>query len=350
MALFKIDQTSVEPVARTTFQQQGLRERQDIQSILRQNIEIVAPDAFVIAEEFSNWEDSRRSIDILAIDKNADLVVVEIKRTEDGGHMELQALRYAAMVSAITYDQIVSAHQRYMDKHGIDGDARSRIEEFLDDESPGDDFGKNVNIVLVSSDFSKEITTTVLWLNEIGTNIRCVRLIPYVLNGETLIDVQAVLPIPGTEALQVQIREKKQEERVARDSSRDFTRYDVTVAGKTYPNQNKRSTMFHLIKGVIDNGATPPQVIDAIPARTRTLFRDFEGELDSSAVQSILMAEDKGGRHPLTKRFFCEDGEPFHHGGRTFVLSNQWGTDTLPSIADLRRHFPEAGISVEPNG
>ena len=36
-----------------------------------------------VAEEFSDWEDSHRRIDLLCLDKDADLVVVELKRTED---------------------------------------------------------------------------------------------------------------------------------------------------------------------------------------------------------------------------------------------------------------------------
>jgi hypothetical protein len=39
-------------------------------------------------------------------------VVVEIKRTEDGGHMELQAIRYAALVSSMTLDQAIAAYAR----------------------------------------------------------------------------------------------------------------------------------------------------------------------------------------------------------------------------------------------
>ena len=57
------------------------------------------PSGMVLAEEFGEWEASRRRIDLLVLDKDANLVVVELKRTDDGGHMELQALRYAAMVS-----------------------------------------------------------------------------------------------------------------------------------------------------------------------------------------------------------------------------------------------------------
>jgi len=61
----------------------------------------------VVSEEFGDWEDSRRRIDLLGIDKAANLVVIELKRTEDGGHMELQAIRYAAMVSKMTFDRLV---------------------------------------------------------------------------------------------------------------------------------------------------------------------------------------------------------------------------------------------------
>ena len=46
----------------------------------------------VIAEEFGDWGASRRQIDLLCIDKEANLVVIELSRTEDGGFMALQAI------------------------------------------------------------------------------------------------------------------------------------------------------------------------------------------------------------------------------------------------------------------
>ena len=51
----------------------------------------------VMAEEYGDWEESHRRIDLLALDRSADLVVIELKRTHDGNHMELQALRYAVL-------------------------------------------------------------------------------------------------------------------------------------------------------------------------------------------------------------------------------------------------------------
>ena len=82
------------------------------------------PDVIIIAEEFSDWKDSRRRIDLLGVDKNGNLVVIELKRTEDGGHMELQALRYAAMVSAMTFDQAAEHYRDHLRQ--ADADAACR--------------------------------------------------------------------------------------------------------------------------------------------------------------------------------------------------------------------------------
>ena len=76
-------------------------------------------------------EDSRRRIDLLGLDKSAYLVVTERKRTEDGGHMELQALRYAAMVSTLTFDDAGEELAQHLASVGDASDARERILEFL---------------------------------------------------------------------------------------------------------------------------------------------------------------------------------------------------------------------------
>jgi hypothetical protein len=58
------------------------------------------------------------------------------------------------------------------------------------------EFAADTRIVLLSGEFSKEITTAVLWLNERDLDIRCVRLRPYSLDGRTLLDIQQVMPLP----------------------------------------------------------------------------------------------------------------------------------------------------------
>jgi hypothetical protein len=241
MAIYELTSNGIQAVNSTTFGTEGVRERSDLQRLLRAQVEVVSPDTLVISEEFGQWDDSKRRIDLLGLDKKANLVVIELKRTEDGGHMELQAIRYAAMVSAMTFDQVVAARGAFQHKHQIEGDAQTEILNFLGwDEPDEDQFAQEVRIVLVAADFSKELTTAVIWLNNHDLDIRCVRVKPYSLNGQILLDVQQVIPLPEAAAYQVQIKEKTQKERIAKRSNIDHTRYDLWIKGRCYPNLWKR--------------------------------------------------------------------------------------------------------------
>lgn len=211
MPIFEVTTTGIRRFSETTFSAAGIKERADLQRLLRCQIDVISPDTLVIAEEFGDWDDSRRRIDLLGLDRDANLVVVELKRTEDGGHMELQAVRYAAMVSTMTFEKVVEVYAAYLRRSGTDADARSSLLEFLEWEEPDeDDFARDVRIVLASAEFSKELTTAVLWLNDHGIDVRCVRMQPYEDGARLLVDVQQVIPLPEAAAYQVQVRQKEQ--------------------------------------------------------------------------------------------------------------------------------------------
>jgi len=214
MAIYRLDDDTFVPVAETTFMAAGLREREDLQRRIRADVSIISPDTMVIAEEFADWSDSSRRIDLLCLDRDANIVVVELKRTDDGGHADLQALRYAAMVSSMTFRQLVDAYSRYKrleDPH----EAEAEILAFLGwEEASDEDFGKDVRIVLAAADFSREVTTTVLWLIERGIDIRCVRLKPYCLaDGTLLVDAQQIIPLPEASEYLTKLADKRVEER-----------------------------------------------------------------------------------------------------------------------------------------
>ena len=119
--------------------------------------------------------------------------------------MDLQAIRYAAMISTLTFDRLLTSYEQYLSKNNKEEDARNNLLEFLGWDDPGEqDFGQEVKIVLASAEFSKELTTSVLWLNDNQLDIRCVRMRPYDNDGQVLLDVKTVIPIPGTEEYQVQ--------------------------------------------------------------------------------------------------------------------------------------------------
>lgn len=113
MPLYEMTASAMVPVPVTTFSREEVLERAGLQRVLRDHVNVVAPGVLVVAEEFAAFEDARRRIDLLGVDQEGNVVVVELKRTSDGGHLELQALRYAAMVSAMTFDDLATALARY---------------------------------------------------------------------------------------------------------------------------------------------------------------------------------------------------------------------------------------------
>lgn len=349
MPIYRIDNKRVIPIERTTFAQLGMRERDDLQALLKSQIDVISPDTLIVAEEFGEWEGSWRRIDLLGIDKDANLVVIELKRTEDGGHMELQAIRYAAMISTLTFDKMVTQYERYLSDNGIGQEAKNSLLEFLGwDEPDEEQFGQEVRIILASADFSKELTTAVMWLNDFGLDIRCVRMDLYTHNGEMFLDIQTVIPIPEVANYQVQIREKKQKERESRKYTHDLTKYDVRIAGESFPAQNKRWMMFRLISRVLANDYTPEQIMKAVPKRDQgRLFRILEGKLSTEQVYQALMEGDTGGRVSNAKRFFSGDGEFFPIEGKTYVLTNQWGLSTLEAARSLKKTFPDLKIEFK---
>lgn len=117
MPLYEVANDKLLPHTPERFTSLNMYEKVDLQRLLRDDISVIHPDLLVIREEFSNWEDTRRRIDFLAIDRDARLVVIELTRTEDGGHVELQAIRYAAMVSTMAFKDVLAAFEAHRAKH-----------------------------------------------------------------------------------------------------------------------------------------------------------------------------------------------------------------------------------------
>jgi hypothetical protein len=205
-------------LAPTSLAAETVRERRDLQRLLRASLYEILPDVLVIAEEFGDWEESRRRIDLLALDRQANLVVIELKRGDTGAHMELQAVRYAAMVSKMTFDEAANAFQHYLGSIGeVQTDARARILEFLRWSEPQEDeFAQDVKIVLFSEDFSRELTSSILWLNEKDLEITCFRMSAYRHMERLLVDFQKIIPLKEAEDYQIKVRNKQQVESLQR--------------------------------------------------------------------------------------------------------------------------------------
>lgn len=327
MAIFRFNNNNFEKVEQTKFSSEGILERQHIQNALKKQIEIISPNLLVISEEFCEWEDSRRRIDLLAIDRDANIVVIELKRTETGEHMELQALRYASMVSTLTFKRAVEIFEKYLKSIESDLNPQEEILSFLgwSEEESKDEFANDVKIILVSSDFSKELTTSVMWLNERDLDIKCYRLIPYKMENEVLIDVQQIIPLPEAESYQVKIKEQKEEKREARKSAKDYSRYSFNGLNGL----NKRKMVLNVWKQYLK---------DNINLTFEKLNSDFPSEIRGNLFvlkQQALEQQERDSNNLL--RFFIEDGAVAFINNQEYVISNQWGKGKIGKFIDYAR-------------
>ncbi len=239
MSLFEITLSGLQQIPRGSFAVEGVKERQDLQQWLRINPVVLGENLLIIAVEFGSWEDSKRRIDLLALDEDGNLVVIELKRTEDGGHMDLQAIRYAAMISAMRFDDVVRTFEEYLKVYepvAVD-QAQVRIRQFLGTPDDEDVLISTVpRILLVSADFSLEITTTVLWLIDRGIDIRCIQIAPYKIGEKLLIDLRQVIPLAQARDYQIRLRQKEEVVRQASGGRRELTlkvlaRHGIIEAG-----------------------------------------------------------------------------------------------------------------------
>ena len=356
MSIFEVTSDSLKALERTDFARQGLRERTDLQPLIRDQIEVLDPDLLVISEEFGDWEESKRRIDLLAVDREANLVVIELKRTESGGHMELQALRYAAMVSTMTFEKAVDYYRDFLQKTGHDADPESNLLEFLEWDKPDEErFAQDVRMILASADFSKELTTAVMWLNQRDLDIRCIRLQPYSDGERVFLDVQQVIPLPEIEEFQVQVREKAQRERQTRIAGPDTTRYDVAVLGREYKNLPKRRALLQVIQVLLQSGDSSPQKIASkvTGISYESMFVSVEGNFNNQQ-EFIESAERQGvesGRVFNSGYWFAGSDELLHSDGRTYALrANVWHKEIwIGAMRALQTHFPQANIQFRPS-
>lgn len=221
--LFRIDRDgkAAEAASPDSFSELPYHERYDIQEWVLNNPELLGEPLLVVTSEFSGFDRTSERLDVLALDRNGRLVVVELKRTATGTTAELQALRYAAYCSTLELDDVAEmrlAYLRRREQSAAAEDVREEIEAFVD-APEFEELDDKPRIILAADDFGPEITSTVLWLRSFGIDIQCVRLTPYTVGDDLVVDSTVLIPLPEAEEYVVR-REKKEASRSAREPRR----------------------------------------------------------------------------------------------------------------------------------
>ncbi len=329
MSILHYNGKKLSKVEKTTFNDEGLWEKRDLQTALKKNISVISneDDLLIISEEFSEWSKGQKRIDLLAVDKHANIVVIELKRTATGDYMELQAIRYAAMISTLTWQDAIDFFSEYLEKECPDDDtkdAEQKLLNFFDwDEAYADKFGQETRIMLISEGFSDELTTSVIWLNDAGLNIKCVQISPYNFGGETLINVRQIIPLPEAKDHQIRVRRKGEEQKAAKRSGPDRTKY--LFEGEKYDKRN-------LVLAVIKRWCAKhnPKKIDDLEC---VFPQNTDPKLGHVFVRLDKVKETRKDGYYFT----AEEDQIKFDDGSCYVIYKQWGDPRHKHFIEISR-------------
>lgn len=186
-------------------------ERQDLEKWIENYPEILNEDLEIISSEYDKFDKTGERIDILALDKEGNLVIIELKRVDSGKNVDLQALKYAAFCSTLMLDDVYEIHNEYHSKkstHLSKEDNKAKIDRFLNEEV--EEISDRPRIILVATDFKPEVSASVIWLRKFEIDIRCIKITPYLIDVDIIvIESNVIIPVPEAEEYMIR-RETKE--------------------------------------------------------------------------------------------------------------------------------------------
>ncbi len=212
MYLINKASNTIEKIEQKTFSSLGFKERDHLQKWIAHSPDCLGEELLIIQEEFSGFEDTRERLDLLALDKTGNIVVIENKLDDSGRDVTWQALKYASYCSTLTKEQIINIYQDYLNKTASDQSAKENLEEFFDTEDPELNVGNAQRLIFIAAEFRKEVTSTVLWLLNYGLRVQCFKVTPHQMGEYLLLNFDQIIPVKDAEELIIKMAQKQKEE------------------------------------------------------------------------------------------------------------------------------------------
>lgn len=215
--MFRVDRSAnrITKLEEVRFSELGITERNHLQEWLANQPDALGEDLLVIQKEFAGFDDTKERLDLLALDKDGNLVIIENKLDDSGRNVVWQSLKYASYCSTLSKTSIAEIYQQYLDREGVKAKAQERISDFLGQEDFGEivlNVGTDQRLIMVAAQFRKEVTSTVLWLLKHEVKVECFKATPFKMGEEIFLNLEQIIPLPEAEELMIGIAEKEKEE------------------------------------------------------------------------------------------------------------------------------------------
>lgn len=213
MYIIDRDKNRISKLKQKSFSELKFREREHLQEWIANNPTSLGEELLIIQKEFSGFSETNERLDLLALDKLGNLVIIENKLDDSGKDVTWQVIKYASYCASLTKQDILKIYQDFLGTSAI---AQDKISEFYENKDISEillNQGLNSQrLILVAANFRKEVTSSVLWLINFKIKLQCFKVTPFELNEQLFLNVEQILPTKDTEDFAISIATKAQEE------------------------------------------------------------------------------------------------------------------------------------------
>jgi hypothetical protein len=257
-----------------------------LEDVILQAPEALGEELLPLGNQLADFSEDQQRLDVLAVDKAGEIVLIELKVAEQFGLTDIQAIAYAGGYADLPTSHYAETLRRSLTSEkgqpfrvivGLTDQASSdevqaAIAEFLLLESFADwSPSRQVRIKLVAPGFTKRVLKNVKWLGDVyGMPIEAIRVQLVVAGDAHQFSFDRILPLPGDEAFDLTVREREVQRRERNES------------------RQRKARIFPLLvsKGLLKEGDRIWLIESALKAEHRQLFRTgdpmFSGEVQAS--------------------------------------------------------------------
>lgn len=229
MYKINLDENKITPVSVKTFTELGFSERKHLQEWIAKMPNVLGEELLIIQKEFCGFDDTRERLDLLALDKDGNLVIIENKLDDSGRDVVWQALKYAGYCANLSKIQIVEIYQQYLSQNESElsienKTASERIADFLDKDDLKEavlNRGNSQRVMLVAANYRKEVTNTMLWLGQFGLSCQCFKVTPYHSGNDLFLSIDQIIPTPESKEFMIGMAVKEAEEKITENDVKE---------------------------------------------------------------------------------------------------------------------------------
>lgn len=191
----------------TSIKEQDYKEDNLREWTLEHPKEILGEDFLVIGREVE-VKNIGDAIDLLAIDRDGNVVIIELKRGSIPKSGDFQVLKYASYVSRWTWEDLSNQFDKFNLERNDRGHSTGEAEESFGEELSNfcnDDYSlnKDQRIVLVGESLPERVAFVSRWLSNRAIDLTVVKVSLFKDGENTLLNSKQVVPMPNPAGVNV---------------------------------------------------------------------------------------------------------------------------------------------------